>query len=279
VRARLDTEFLHDFRVTVRRTRALLGQIRRVFPPDLLAHFAVEFSWLGRLTGPPRDMDVLVLSLRTQRDEARADDVEAMTAFLGRAQEREHQALIEALDSERYRRLLDVWAAFLERSAPPHPDAHSAERPLADVVAQRTWRLCRRIARGSETVDAQTPAERLHEVRLDAKKLRYLVDVTPAFYNAADLHCILSALKKLQRVLGEFNDAQVQERVLESGRESVVADGPTERALGRLADRCRERRDRVREQVSDGLAGFRSHATQAACRRAFRRSKSMEPAR
>ena len=282
LRARLDTEFLHDFRVTVRRTRSLLGQIRRVFPPDLLARFATEFSWLGRLTGPPRDMDVLVLSLRTQRDETRADDVEALTAVLGRAQQREHQVLIEALDSERYRRLLRVWARFLERSVPQHPEAPNAGRPLADVVAQRAWRLCRRIARASETVDAQTPADRLHEVRLDAKKLRYLVDVTPAFYDAADLDCILSALRKLQRVLGEFNDAQVQEqRVLECGRESVVADGPagTERALGRLADRCRERRERLRKQVSDGLAGFRSHDTQAACRRAFRRSSSVEPDR
>ena len=33
LRANLDTEFLHDFRVAVRRTRSLLGQIRHVFPP------------------------------------------------------------------------------------------------------------------------------------------------------------------------------------------------------------------------------------------------------
>jgi hypothetical protein len=62
LRDNLDTEFLHDFRVAVRRTRSLLGQIRSVFPPDLTSHFATEFAWLGRLTGPPRDMDVLALS-------------------------------------------------------------------------------------------------------------------------------------------------------------------------------------------------------------------------
>ena len=32
LRERLDTEFLHDFRVALRRTRSLLGQIRDVFP-------------------------------------------------------------------------------------------------------------------------------------------------------------------------------------------------------------------------------------------------------
>ena len=39
LRANLDTEFLHDFRVTIRRTRSLLGQIRHVFPPDAVDHF------------------------------------------------------------------------------------------------------------------------------------------------------------------------------------------------------------------------------------------------
>ena len=63
LRANLDTEFLHDFRVAIRRTRSLLGQIKHVFPPDAVEHFSTEFSWVGRLTGPPRDLDVLVLAL------------------------------------------------------------------------------------------------------------------------------------------------------------------------------------------------------------------------
>ena len=67
VRANLDTEFLHDFRVAVRRTRSLLRQIRDVFPPDAVQHFSTEFAWVGRLTGPPRDIDVLVLALRGDR--------------------------------------------------------------------------------------------------------------------------------------------------------------------------------------------------------------------
>lgn len=71
LRARLDTEFLHDFRVT-RRTRSLLGQIRRVFPAGEVEHFAAEFSRIGRLTGPPRDVDVLTLvhKLRINAKEA-----------------------------------------------------------------------------------------------------------------------------------------------------------------------------------------------------------------
>ncbi len=39
IKADIDTEFLHDYRIAVRRTRSALSQIRNVFPPDTTAHF------------------------------------------------------------------------------------------------------------------------------------------------------------------------------------------------------------------------------------------------
>ena len=110
-------------------------------------------------------------------------------------------------------------------------------------------------------------------MRIAAKKLRYLIDVTPAFYDEADLACILGALKKVQRVLGDFNDAQVQEtRLLDCGRALGAAGGPPGAllALGRLAEQTCQRRDRLRGQVVDTLARFRARTTRSACRRAFK---------
>jgi hypothetical protein len=62
VREDLDTEFLHDYRVAVRRTRCALGQIKHVLPTASARHFAAEFAWLGQMTGPLRDLDVALLS-------------------------------------------------------------------------------------------------------------------------------------------------------------------------------------------------------------------------
>ena len=58
----IDSEFLHDFRVAVRRTRSLLGQIRYVLPKRRVTRFKRDFAWLGEVTGPARDMDVYLLS-------------------------------------------------------------------------------------------------------------------------------------------------------------------------------------------------------------------------
>jgi CHAD domain-containing protein len=116
-------------------------------------------------------------------------------------------------------------------------------------------------------------------VRIAAKKLRYLVDVTPGFYEAADLQRIVEALKRLQRVLGDFNDAQVQERRLLDFAEPLAASGARPAALvalGRLVERCRERRERARAQIVEELARFGDRETRSAVRRVFRSGGSSE---
>jgi CHAD domain-containing protein len=274
VREKLDTEFLHDFRVGVRRTRSLLGQIRHVFPASVVEHFSTEFSWLGRLTGPPRDMDVLLLALRTPQAGVTPADLAELVTFLTQAQEVEHQRLVAALDSDRYHQLITDWRAFLEEPGRSSEGERNADRALAEVVSKRAWRVSERIAGAAAAIDDRTPPDRLHQVRIDAKKLRYLVDVTSAFYDGADLDTILAALKRLQRVLGDFNDAHVQEqRLLECGRAAgPLASSGALLALGRLAERRRQRSELLRAQVSDALARFQARDTRAAYRRAFRLS-------
>jgi CHAD domain-containing protein len=282
LRASLDTEFLHDFRVAVRRMRSLLGQIKHVFPPEAVEHFASELSWLGRLTGTPRDLDVLLLALRGRDGAIPDEDMEALRAFLGQRQQQEHGQLVTALDSDRYRRLLSEWNTLLTRPAPSASKPRNADRPLAAVVSERAWRLSRRISRGATTLGAHASADQLHRVRIDAKKLRYLIDVTPTFYDAADLDRVLRALKRLQRVLGDFNDSHVQEgRLIEYGRSLGAAGGPAGAllAFGQLAERSRQRGERLRRDIGDGLARFGARDTRSACSRAFKRATAGEDRR
>jgi CHAD domain-containing protein len=207
--------------------------------------------------------------------------MQALTVFLGQAQQREYQRLVEALDSDRYRRLLLEWEAFLKRPSPCNPEARNAARGLSDVVSQRAWRLSRRIAASAEAIDEHTTPARLHEVRISAKKLRYLIDVTPAAYGEADLERVLAVLKKLQRTLGDFNDAYSQEeRLVECAHALGAAGGPAGAllALGRLAEQSRQRRESLRGHVVEGLMRFRARRTRLVCRRAFKRADSVESA-
>ncbi len=57
----IDTEFLHDLRIAVRRTRSVLKLAGSVLPASLPDRYRPEFKWLGDLTTPTRDLDVYLL--------------------------------------------------------------------------------------------------------------------------------------------------------------------------------------------------------------------------
>jgi len=63
----IDSEFLHDFRVAIRRTRVVLNQIKEVLPPDITGTYRQEFAILGRLTNRLRDLDVYLLKQDSYR--------------------------------------------------------------------------------------------------------------------------------------------------------------------------------------------------------------------
>jgi CHAD domain len=58
----IDTEFLHDLRVAVRRTRTGLKLGAELLPDGLAAEYRPAFKWLGDLTTPTRDLDVHLLN-------------------------------------------------------------------------------------------------------------------------------------------------------------------------------------------------------------------------
>ena len=59
----IDIEFLHDFRVAVRRSRSAVKLLGDVLPPALVAWVTPQLKWLGDLTTPSRDLDVLLQEL------------------------------------------------------------------------------------------------------------------------------------------------------------------------------------------------------------------------
>jgi CHAD domain-containing protein len=276
VKARLDTEFLHDFRVAVRRTRSLLGQIKDVFPAAAVERFSADFSWLGHLTGPPRDLDVMLLTLR---DDWRATNNEGQIAVLAVMEDtraRAHEALVDALEGDRYQRLIDDWQTLLDASTESAVEPVNSRLAFRDIVSSRAWRLCRRVARRIDAVTARTPADELHAIRIEAKKLRYLIDATPAFFDKGDLDVVVGSLKKLQAALGAFNDADIQDaRFADCQRQLGEGDGSTAglAVIEDLMARNRSRKRDLRQAVFERFARFREKPVRLACRRAFAGSR------
>jgi len=112
----IDTEFLHDFRVAVRRTRSALKLLGGVLPADLAGYYGAEFKWLGDLTTPTRDLDVHLLgfdAMAAQLVAASPADLEPLRAFLVRRRAREFRRLARTLRGPRFRAITDDWRKAL----------------------------------------------------------------------------------------------------------------------------------------------------------------------
>ena len=75
-------------------------------------------------------------------------------------------------------------------------------------------------------IDDDTPAARLHELRIQCKKLRYLLDFYSSLYDREAVARIIRALKKLQDNLGDFNDLEVQQKDLQAFAEDLARLAP-----------------------------------------------------
>jgi CHAD domain-containing protein len=225
-----DPESLHDMRVGVRRARALLRAGRKLIASDTQM-LRAELQWLGGVLGAVRDLDVLIDRVRAEVAELGGIDKQAagrLLQQLERRRKRERAAMREALDSERYLRLLDRFETEIDALEPTR-----AKVSLASLARRELKKL-----RGAvEALPETPPDEDLHALRKRGKRARYAAEL-------AGKKRVVKAAKRLQEVLGEHQDAVVAEQRLRA----LALDAPPATALaaGLLVERERARQHAAR---------------------------------
>jgi CHAD domain-containing protein len=228
-----DTEFLHDLRVAVRRTRSalkLFGDVlteqkegKARLTADEVARFAAEFKWVGDLTTPTRDLDVHLLGFeetaRTLRA-AKPDALEPFRDYLAQRRVREYRALARGLRSPRFTALMTQWRVVLTKLADGKRNARKGtaaslapgqEIPTAASLAtDRTRRAFAKVAKRGAAITPASPHESLHDLRKRCKELRYVLEFFAPLHDPAQYRKVIGDLKRLQDCLGEFQDTQVQ---------------------------------------------------------------------
>jgi CHAD domain-containing protein len=273
----VDSEFLHDLRVAVRRTRALQRELRGVFAPEPLRVFRDGFRELQRITGPTRDLDVQLLEFGELAQGLPPDvagDVMPLHQLLEDHLVVERRKMVRALKSGSTRALLDNWSQFLDllvdSDAATRPDA---ERPIGELAGARIAKVYRRMVKMGRAIDDGTPAEALHELRKQGKELRYLLEFFQSLYPGSVVKPMVSSLKGLQDVLGRFQDREVQAGLLRSlGDEVASLEGGAAAlmAMGVLVQRLGEEQAQARAHFAESFAAFASKAQRKLVDQTFR---------
>ncbi len=267
-----DVEGVHNARVATRRLREALPLFLKAHPRDV-DRITQLVKRAGRRLGRVRELDVMEedLARRAVRLPSALHAIGVARLVLNRQRGKARRRLVKALD----RLALDS-AEKLRLSRVTHGwsvsgrDAGGWGRVLRHRIGHRAGELRAAIDHAS----AVYFPNRLHRVRIAAKKLRYSVELAQQSGLSSDLH-VLGELKRGQESLGQLHDAQVlldttDGLVTESGVDAGQVRLLKEDLEGEIGERHMEylaRRERLRE-VCGVCASF---AAQQAARRFFAR--------
>jgi CHAD domain-containing protein len=272
-----DVEFLHDYRVAIRRTRSVLREMRGVFDPAALRRVRTSFEWLQDQTSATRDLDVYLHEFDELRALAPAPiraDLEPIEPLLRERRRAARAAMQTALNSNRVKTLRADWWEILQALVLGDHDAgEDAGRQIGKLAAGRILKVHRKMVKMGNAITPDSDPEDYHGLRKKGKELRYLLELFGApLFDPDVVRPLVRTLKDLQDVLGLHQDREVQiEMLRELGHELVARpEGPRAlMAIGTLIDRLEAEAAAARGRFAASFAEFASESQCKLVARAF----------
>jgi CHAD domain-containing protein len=237
-----DPEEIHQARIAVRRLRVALRAFRG-FMPAQTGEFRPEFSWLGQVLGEVRDLDVYAESLKA--NDAGTAAIKAKiekNLELSRAEAYRHLRLL--LSSSRFVKLTEGFTDFVATEPPRSVQRRWHSLRIQDAVRGDLLESLKRVLKLGRKVDNDSPPEKLHKLRIRAKRLRYESEFYMDFY--PQLRELTKGTKHLQDLLGSYRDAcnaadRLRALARRSKNSSKAAIAPLIRAQNESAAEVRRR--------------------------------------
>lgn len=274
--ADIDTEFLHDYRVSLRKIRSVLSLFKGVYASAQTEVLKAGFSALMEPTGRLRDLDVYLLERQMYFDllpETLHPGLSAMFDMFARERAAVLEQLVKRFRSARYGREIGALEALFATPERLEPGGMAGQPALA-YARRLIWKRYRKVCKIARAIHDGTPDHEVHALRISCKKLRYLMEFFAPLFPAREMKKLIKPLKRLQDNLGLFNDFSVQQASLRAFLDSHRAgDRDTDLAIaqsvGALIAVLHQRQTEERARVLENFAGFDSPAVQAAFRDLF----------
>jgi CHAD domain-containing protein len=206
-------EAVHDMRVATRRLRSALDIFSPYYEYRVLKPFNSTLRKVGKTLGAVRDLDVFRLKADKYAESLPADERQGLALLIASWQAQIESAranLIDMLNGHRYAEFVDEFAKF---ALTPGKGAIKCDDD--DVIPNHVRHLAPALiyerygtVRAYEVVLEDLSLEKLHALRIDAKRLRYTLE---AFEEALkpDAKKVIESVKQLQDHLGDLQDARV----------------------------------------------------------------------
>lgn len=268
----LDTEFLHDYRICLRKIRSLLSLVKGVYPAADTRRIRATLGDLARQTNRLRDLDVYLLAREEYLElvhPAFRPALNSMFDDFSAERDKESRRIASKIKSSAVRRLrIEISACFSVEAL--HGPSPAAELPVGPLVFAAIYRRYRKICKLAAGIDGATPDEGIHQLRIECKKLRYLMEFFNELIPKEAGAILQKQLRRLQGLLGEFNDASVQQKSLLEYREQRKPGPEVALGLGGLVSILYRHQQKARSLIGQSLGEFCSGSTAAVFKRTFK---------
>ncbi|WP_261330966.1 CHAD domain-containing protein [Rhizobium leguminosarum] len=183
-----------------------------------------ELRWLAGVLGEARNLDVLLMKAKDSDLRAKLKD----------ARNKAYGDAVEALGSARARALIIDFNEWLQCDLDRTGGSATSEDTSASEFAARAIEKMRKKLKKHGSALAETDDEHRHQVRKDAKKLRYAAEFFGSLFDdkrgTRRHRKFIAAMEELQDYLGALNDLATGPKVLAQhglanhpARDSVVS--------------------------------------------------------
>lgn len=268
----LDTEFLHDYRICLRKIRSILSLVKDVYPAEEPLRIRKLLGDMARQTNRLRDLDVYLLAreeyLALLPPVLRPTLVGMFDDFLAERKVELKRTVLKLRKKSNHQFFMEMETFFTEHTV--HETSPAADLPIGNLVFQSIRKRYRKICRIAAGVGVDTPDPVLHQIRIECKKLRYLMEFFSELIPAGEEAELLRLLRRLQGRLGDFNDASVQQKTLLNYREQKKAGADLALGLGGLIAILYQRQQQTRKSIEQALEEFCGGPTAAIFKHTFK---------
>ncbi len=264
-------EFLHQYRVSLRRIRSLMKQLKYLYSNKIYSAITAQIKTMMITTNQLRDLDVYLLKMDDYFDCLEHIHHQGLARFfddLQDARKNSFKVVKRRLKSNDYKQqslhLEDILSQDWERQK---EKAESAEKHLCQAAAQKVIDQATQAVKQHTnliiSVHTRTDAKsknsddsQIHRLRIACKRLRYNLEYFTPLMKKGMLKEQLVLLKSLQTTLGDFNDASVQHQFLLTYQANKKPSSHRYRAISALIEITEQQHKHSRKRILKQLAGF-----------------------
>lgn len=238
-----DIEYVHRARVASRRLRASLPLFADCLPRKKLGKWLQQIRRVTRALGRARDTDVQIASVREFYQAGlppyQQAGIQRLLLRLWQQRQKVQKPTAQAVKELQKSALFAEMRRQFDGMAKQKENATYTTTALLQLSGQAIVRQLDALLQYQEAVLQPENIEQLHALRIEAKALRYILEVFAPLYSSA-LQEELDAVRAAQELLGDIHDCDVWidylPLFLEQERQRVIEYTGFERAFYSLVD-------------------------------------------